>query len=579
MKNIITLFLIVSTFGFAQDKKNNISGKVTHLEAPLTKVEVKNKQSNEIVMTDVDGKYNIKASPGAILEYSYPGMRAMEIVVEDVTRILNIKLSLEVNQLEEVVVEKTVLKSQKEMQRQYAFNKNIINSAFGFIDKETTSFSMKILDSKDFTSINLDIASALQFKVAGIRVERPPNDPYNPTIYFRGGALGFFPAIYDVDGVIMTNFPSFLQIENIERVAVIRSLGAAVKYGGEANGGVIVINTKGANFYNNNSQVPDDLARIYTDYDGEAKNLSDLSDNIPTYLKRLLSSESEEEAIALHKEQVKIYGSSFYYLLDSYDYFANNLNNIDYADGIISDNWDKLSNNPLALKTLAYFYQEEGRFKKANDLYKKIFILRPNYSQSYMDMANSYREIKEYQKAADIYVRYGYLLEESYLTAKGKLGIIIDREFNNLLSLKGKKLLDKQNLKEVILDDEFDGTRLVFEWNDSEAEFELQFVNPEGNYYKSEHSLLADANRIRDEKISGFSSEEYFIDDSLKGVWQVNVKYFGNKRLTPTYLKTTIYYNYGSASQRKETKVFKLILKDVNQHLLTISNTVLVASN
>ena len=119
---------------------------------------------------------------------------------------------------------------------------------------------------------------------------------------------------------------------------------------------------------------------------------------------------------------------------------------------------------------------------------------------------------------------------------------------------------------------DFNGTRLVFEWNDSEAEFELQFVNPENQYYNWEHSLLANADRIKDEKLKGYSCEEYLIDDSLKGVWKVNVKYLGNKHLSPTYLKVTAYYDYGTRRQREETKVFKLDLKDTKQELLTLNN-------
>ena len=59
----------------------------------------------------------------------------------------------------------------------------------------------------------------------------------------------------------------------------------------------------------------------------------------------------------------------------------------------------------------------------------------------------------------------------------------MERELNNLIALKGKELLSKRELKKLVLDDEFDGTRLVFEWNDSEAEFEPQLVNSEGNSY------------------------------------------------------------------------------------------------
>ena len=120
--------------------------------------------------------------------------------------------------------------------------------------------------------------------------------------------------------------------------------------------------------------------------------------------------------------KIKIYGGSFYYVLDAYDYFSNRWNNKDFADEVINDNSAILKDNPIALKALAYIYQAEGRSEEANELYKEIFTLRPNYAQSYMDMANSYRELGEYQKAAAIYARYGYLLEESFLRAEGDLG-------------------------------------------------------------------------------------------------------------------------------------------------------------
>ena len=130
----------------------------------------------------------------------------------------------------------------------------------------------------------------------------------------------------------------------------------------------------------------------------------------------------------------------------------------------------------------------------------------------------------------------------------------------------------------MVWNDEFEGTRLVFEWNDSEAEFKLQFVNPEGRYYISEHSRLANMDRIKEEKIAGFSCEEYLMYGFLRGEWQVNVTYLGNKSLTPTYMKASIYNNYGSAYQRKETKVFKLSLKNVNRQMFKVSNTAGIVS-
>jgi hypothetical protein len=90
--------------------------------------------------------------------------------------------------------------------------------------------------------------------------------------------------------------------------------------------------------------------------------------------------------------------------------------------------------------------------------------------------------------------------------------------------------------------------------------------------------LKDNADRIKDEKKVGYAVTEYLIDDSLPGTWKVNLNYLGNKSLTPTYLKATVYHNYGSASQRMETKVFKLSTRDVNQELFSLNIASRIAS-
>jgi len=582
MKKLLFLLTLTlcGTAIFAQESAQTIKGKVQYLDTPLANAEITVLGSGTVIKTKLDGAYEINAGPGDILVFSYPSMRDMEIVVEDVTKILNLEMAPEINQLDEVVVEKTVLKSQKELQAEYATNKNLINTAFGILDKDVTSFAVRIIEGSELPLINLDIAQALRYRFPGIKVA-PSGD-----IYLRGAAMGMFPAILDVDGIVITdtaNFLKFLDIANIERLAVVPGLGAVTKYGGKANGGVIIINTKGANFFKNpdGSDSPYDQAKLRNNtFENNALTSDETANDVAGYLAALRKSTSEQEAVTLYKEQIKVYGNSYFYVLDAYDYFSSRWKGQEFADSIVQQNYRLFKENPAALKSLAYMYQAQDRLEKAHETYKDIFILRPNYAQSYMDLANSYREIGDYQKAASIYARYGYLLEEGFLRTEGKLFTnIIDRELNNLVSLKGKEILSRKELKNFILDEEFNGTRLVFEWNDSEAEFELQFVNPENQYFKSEHSLVADAERIKNEKLSGYSSEEYLIDDTIRGTWMVNVKYLGNKSLTPSYIKATIYHNYGSASQRKETKLFKMSLKNANQQWFKVSNAGTVVSN
>ena len=86
--------------------------------------------------------------------------------------------------------------------------------------------------------------------------------------------------------------------------------------------------------------------------------------------------------------------------------------------------------------------------------------------------------------------------------------------------------------------------------------------------------MNANADRIKDEKFKGYASEEFLIDGSLAGKWQVNVNYKGNKKLGPAYLKVTTYFNYGLDSQRKEVNVYRLSLKNVNQRLFDLVTAV-----
>ena len=149
---------------------------------------------------------------------------------------------------------------------------------------------------------------------------------------------------------------------------------------------------------------------------------------------------------------------------------------------------------------------------------------------------------------------------------------IFEREYNNFLLLDKYAVVTGEKSSELyIAEEDFEGTRLVFEWDNSEAEFELQFVNPQKQYHTIKHSLADNEAKVMRGKDFGYSISEYLVDGSLPGKWTVNARYLGNKSLTPSYLKATVYYNYGTYAQRKEVKVFKLSLKDIPQELFTIA--------
>ncbi|NER11137.1 hypothetical protein SAMN06265375_104124 [Muriicola jejuensis] len=583
MKKLLTIALLLAfALALQAQKQVTIQGKVTNLNSPLVNAEVTSERTGETVKTNKEGKYLLQTSAGDLVTFTYPGLSDVEIIVEDVTSFLNVDLNPEVIQLDEVVLKKMRRPTEEQLRGTYRTNKNLIFTAFGMRDKESTSFSMKIIEGKDLPLGNIDFAYALQGRVAGMRVERNAGIPC-PNIYLRGAAgVGFLPAIYDVDGLIFTEPPCFIMVENIERIAVMRGLGLVNRYGFQANGGVIVINTKGgSSFLGVENGKPYDQALLRNNiYEGNALSKDQISKNVPTYLKELYASSSEREAREIYERQKGMYSGSMYYFLDAFGYFSAKWRNTDFADQIIEEHWYMFKENPVGLKALAYLYEVLGEEEKAHELYKEVFILRPNYAQSYRDLALSYSDVRDRRKAAAMYARYDYLITEGFIRAEDlNFTPLMEREFSNLLELHASELIGTDRRKGKSLNSDFEGTRLVFEWNDSEAEFQLQFVNPQNKYFNWEHSLLADGDRIRDEKLKGYSCEEYLIDGSLPGTWQVNLKYLGNKSLTPTYLKATIYYNYGTPSQRKEVKVFKLQLKDVYQELFSVNSSQAVAAD
>ena len=580
MKNVLLLLVLISFACNVQAQSKTIKGKVTQMDAPLANVQISIIDSDISTTTDANGLYQISAEPRDVVKYTYPGLSDVQIMVEDVTRILNIEMTQKIEQLDEVTVRNSNRKSQNELLQEYAYNPNLIKTAYGILDSETAPGKIRFLQENQINDVGVCILDLMRNEFPGVNVVG--DCVYGGLIYIRGlnSVSQAPPAVYDVDGQVLTQTPTWIAPAAIKRLAVLNNLAMTTRYGSIGAGGVIVINTKASEYSRTVDGKPIDYAKVKNNrYDNSALSSIQFKEDKPSYLNELLNAKTEEDAKMIYENQIKKYSSSFYYVLDAYDYFSNKWKNKEFANKIIEENDNILSGNPIALKSLAYIYQAEGKFKEANKLYEDVYTLRADYAQSYLDLANSYRELGLNQKAAAMYLRYDYLLAEELLEKEEPVKVIMDRDLNNLISLKGADLVSTNKVKEIKLDDDFKGTRLVFEWSDSEAEFVLQFVNPEKRYYNSEHSLAADAERIQIEKRSGFSSEEYLIDDTLRGNWLVNATYLGNKSLTPTYLKATIYYNYGSASQRKETKVFKLGLRNVNQQLFSVSNAVSIVAN
>ena len=119
---------------------------------------------------------------------------------------------------------------------------------------ETTSSSSKSVNSPAaFTLLDVIVGKFPGVKVIGNNIANYLDFHKNtltstsPKILIRGGSLSInynAYAVYDVDGLLYTDYPAFIDPQQIRSITILRSLAATNAYGGIARGGAIVIRLK-----------------------------------------------------------------------------------------------------------------------------------------------------------------------------------------------------------------------------------------------------------------------------------------------------------------------------------------------
>ena len=141
----------------------------------------------------------------------------------------------------------------------------------------------------------------------------------------------------------------------------------------------------------------------------------------------------------------------------------------------------------------------------------------------------------------------------------------ISTEYKNLVSLRSSGL-NVNKIPKIFKTSEVFDTRIIFEWSQYNAEFELQIVNPQKRYFTWSHTQNTEPTRFGMEKMQGYGLEEFFITSKDRGEWLFNLSYFGKKtsdNTTPTYMKITVFKNFGKPDQSR--KVTNLVLHELNK--------------
>ena len=238
------LALLATTALFAQTK---VRGTVSDDMGPAIGVSVMEKGTNNGVITDLDGNYEITVKPGATLVFSSIGYAAQEIVVGNQS-VINVLLKEDAEFLDEVVV-----------------------VGYGTMKKsDVAGASVSMKEDAIKGSIITNIDQSLQGRAAGVTAVQTSGAPgSSSSIRVRGQATINANAepLYVIDGVIMqgggssgadfglgdalgngavsTVSPlSTINPSDIVSMEILKDASATAIYGAQGANGVVLITTK-----------------------------------------------------------------------------------------------------------------------------------------------------------------------------------------------------------------------------------------------------------------------------------------------------------------------------------------------
>lgn len=210
--------------GTSQQQKI-VTGKITDgTGAPLPGVSVVIKGTTTGTITDFEGNYSLTNVPGdATLLFSFVGMKGQEIKLAGKS-IVNVVLSEETIGIEEVVA-----------------------IGYGTMRKSDLTGSIASVDMTDKSmAANINLTQALQGYVPGVNVGASGKAGTDGSLSIRGRtslSASDFPLIV-LDGVIFNGSVADINVDDIEKIDILKDASAAAVYGSRSANGVMIIKTK-----------------------------------------------------------------------------------------------------------------------------------------------------------------------------------------------------------------------------------------------------------------------------------------------------------------------------------------------
>ncbi|MBK5720730.1 TonB-dependent receptor [Dysgonomonas sp. Marseille-P4677] len=205
-----------------QSSQKKVKGKIVDdTGEPIIGASVVVKGTTKGTVTDIDGDFDLEATPGETLLISYVGFEKQEIKIGNQTT-FDIKLKEDSKILDEVVV-----------------------IGYGTLKKSDLTGTLSSVDTKDLvTKATSNPVEALQGVVAGVNIQKNSGlAGAGASVKIRGvSTFGDNEPLYIIDG-----FPGSITSVNpndIESMEILKDGAAAAIYGSVAANGVIIVTTK-----------------------------------------------------------------------------------------------------------------------------------------------------------------------------------------------------------------------------------------------------------------------------------------------------------------------------------------------
>ena len=221
-------FLVIMFFCFVTHAQNTniVKGQVSSTEdnEPIPGVNIVVVGSSVGTATDFDGNFEINASEGDLLQFSYLGFKTQVVPVSN--SVLNIIMEYDDTLLDEIVV--------------IGYGTQKRKNLTGAISKVKNENLDKIAVSR--------VDDALTGQVSGVNIQATEGEAgSDPTIRVRGtGSItsSSSPLIV-VDGIVVDNdFLGNLDMNDIESFEVLKDASSAAIFGARGGNGVILISTR-----------------------------------------------------------------------------------------------------------------------------------------------------------------------------------------------------------------------------------------------------------------------------------------------------------------------------------------------